>query len=62
MTQIMHFDEWNEQKKSLHSDGHIPRISEGSVYWCGFGENVGVEINGKKMRCFRDRCWFIKVE
>ena len=41
------FDEWNGVKKSLHRLAKLPRISEGDVYWCGFGENVGVEINGK---------------
>ncbi len=42
-----HFDEWNEIKKNMHRLGHLPKVSEGSVYWCGFGENVGIEINGK---------------
>ncbi len=41
------FDEWNGRKKKMHMSAHMPRISEGEVYWCGFGENVGVEINGK---------------
>ena len=30
-----------------------PKINEGDVWWCGFGENVGVEINGKSSRFSR---------
>ena len=41
------FDEWMKQKEHLHSTGGIPVIKEGEVWWCGIGENVGVEINGK---------------
>ncbi len=47
MAETKHFDEWNEVKKNMHSAAYLPRVSEGDVYWCGFGENVGVEINGK---------------
>ena len=47
MTGDKRFDEWNRVKQSLHRLAKLPRISEGDVYWCGFGENVGVEINGK---------------
>ncbi len=31
----------------MYGAAHDHIISEGEVYWCGFGENVGVEINGK---------------
>ena len=41
------FDEWIKLKSQLHFNGKLPRISEGEVWWCSFGENVGVEINGK---------------
>lgn len=41
------FDEWNTIKKRMHAASNMPRIKEGEVYWCGCGENVGVEINGK---------------
>lgn len=42
-----HFDEWMELKEELHFNANIPRILEGEVWWCSFGENIGVEINGK---------------
>lgn len=41
------FEEWIVVKRELHEAGNMPNIREGDVYWCGFGENVGVEINGK---------------
>ena len=41
------FGEWIELKEKLHYVGRVPAISEGEIWWCGFGENVGVEINGK---------------
>lgn len=42
-----HFDEWIELKETLHFNAKAPRILEGEVWWCSFGENVGIEINGK---------------
>ena len=42
-----HFWEWIEVKEDLHFNARVPRISEGEVWWCSFGENVGIEINGK---------------
>lgn len=42
------FDGWIIQKKTL--DGRSsgpPFISEGDIWWVGFGENVGGEICGK---------------
>ena len=41
------FDEWNELKKELHNSNSMPRIKEGDIWWCSFGENIGEEINGK---------------
>ena len=41
------FGEWIEVKEKLHNVARVPVINEGDVWWCGFGENVGVEINGK---------------
>ena len=41
------FGEWIELKEKLHNTARLPRILEGEVWWCAFGENVGVEINGK---------------
>lgn len=41
------FDHWIGVKRHLHQANRLPHISEGEVWWCGIGENVGVEINGK---------------
>ncbi len=41
------FDDWNIEKKRLHSFGRCPDIKNGEIWWCSMGENVGVEINGK---------------
>ena len=41
------FTEWIVQKEFLHDKAKQPLISEGEVWWCAVGENVGVEINGK---------------
>ena len=42
-----HFIEWINLKEKLHFNARVPRILEGEVWWCSFGENIGVEINGK---------------
>lgn len=47
------FGEWIDLKEKLHFNARIPRILEGEVWWCSFGENVGVEINGKSQRFTR---------
>lgn len=41
------FNEWIEVKAKMHDAALMPKIREGEIYWCGFGENVGIEINGK---------------
>lgn len=41
------FDDWIGVKKSVHFGGKMPSISEGEVWWCAIGKNVGIEINGK---------------
>ncbi len=48
-----HFEEWINLKEKLHFNAKIPKILEGEVWWCSFGENVGVEINGKSTRFTR---------
>ncbi len=48
-----HFDEWIKLKEKLHFGHSVPKISEGDIWWCGCGENVGVEINGKNTRFSR---------
>ena len=49
----MLFDQWIQVKKKLHFGGRTPRIRQGEVWWCSFGENVGIEINGKGSRFTR---------
>ena len=41
------FEEWIKVKEKLHFGEATPRISEGDIWWCSCGKNVGVEINGK---------------
>ena len=38
---------WTWLKSDLHIQAHIPKISEKDIWWASFGENIGVEINGK---------------
>ena len=42
-----HFKEWIDLKEKLHFSNSLPKIKEGEIWWCSYGENVGVEINGK---------------
>ena len=48
-----HFDLWIKVKENLHNNAKLPRIREGEIWWCSFGENVGTEINGKNERFTR---------
>lgn len=41
------FRGWIKVKEKLHYSNSTPRITEGDIWWCSCGENVGVEINGK---------------
>jgi len=42
------FSEWMDLKRRIdENDPKPPFISEGDLWWCATGENVGVEINGK---------------
>lgn len=42
-----HFNKWNQEKQRLHTKGRQPQVNDGEIWWCGIGENIGVEINGK---------------
>ena len=44
---IKRFNEWIKLKKILHDRNRKTGFKEGEIWWCGCGENVGVEINGK---------------
>lgn len=50
---IEKFDDWISVKKQLHSASRAPYIHEGEIWWCGCGQNVGIEINGKGQRFAR---------
>lgn len=41
------FQEWILLKEKLHFNNSRPKIKERDIWWCSFGENIGVEINGK---------------
>jgi mRNA interferase MazF len=42
------FLEWIGIKQNLDDREHQPPlISEGDLWWCAVGENVGIEVNGK---------------
>ncbi len=42
-----HFKEWMGVKEKLHNRTRVPNITVGEIWWCGVGENVGTEIDGK---------------
>ncbi len=45
---IKRFLEWFgiKEKIHIHAGGYFD-FREGEVWWCGVGENIGIEINGK---------------
>ena len=48
------FLEWIGLKKKLHHNNHKPPyVSEGDMWWCSLGDNVGSEINGKSKQFSR---------
>ncbi len=50
------FQDWIKVKEGLHEGDALRTIKEGEIWWCGVGENVGVEINGKGMICENCYC------
>lgn len=42
-----HFQKWIRLKEKIHFKHAVPKITEGDIWWCSCGENVGIEINGK---------------
>jgi mRNA-degrading endonuclease toxin of MazEF toxin-antitoxin module len=44
---IKNFDGWNEVKKKLNETVSMKFFSEGEVWWCSTGVNIGVEMDGK---------------
>lgn len=41
------FNRWNKHKKMLNFRDRKPNIRTGEIWWCGTGQNIGIEINGK---------------
>ena len=41
------YKKWMPVKSRIHYNGKFRTFSEGQIWWCVLGENVGVEINGK---------------
>ena len=42
------FAQWIRLKEDIHNKDRLVLYSEGEVWWCVCGENVGAEINGKQ--------------
>lgn len=38
---------WFMLKIRIHSSGKEKPFKEAEIWWCNFGENIGVEVNGK---------------
>ena len=41
------YKKWMPVKADTHNAGNCRTFSEGQIWWCIWGENVGTEINGK---------------
>lgn len=62
MSIVKRFLEWIGLKEKLHgSIAKSPLFKEGEVWWCSFGENVGVEVNGKGNKFSRPAVVFKKL-
>jgi len=45
---VNRFLEWIGVKQKLAEREYVPPfLREGDLWWCGVGENVGIEVNGK---------------
>jgi len=46
---IKKFSEWIKVKEKLHNieENKVPFFKEGEIWWCGIGDNIGSEVNGK---------------
>ena len=59
---VKRFLEWIGLKEKLHRNPHItPLFKEGEVWWCSFGENIGIEVNGKGVKFSRPALVFRKL-
>ena len=47
---LKHVLEWIGLKQKLDAqEYHPPLTTEGDLYWCMIGENVGIEVSGKSI-------------
>ena len=44
---LKQFQKWILKKEELHNRTKIPNFKEAKIWWCGIGDNVGDEENGK---------------
>lgn len=59
---VKRFAEWVALKESLHNRNHkIPHVSERQLWWVGFGENIGSEIDGKSAKFSRPAIIYKKL-
>jgi mRNA interferase MazF len=59
---IKRFLEWIGLKERLHGAIHKPPLfKECEVWWCSFGENIGIEVNGKGAKFSRPAIIFKKL-
>ena len=56
------FNRWNIVKQKLHLLNNIPLITEGEMWWCAVGKNIGVEIMGKNVAFSRPVIIFKKLD
>ncbi|MET0155775.1 MAG: type II toxin-antitoxin system PemK/MazF family toxin [Rickettsiales bacterium] len=47
------FDGWNKKKQEIDAQIKPPFFSEGQIWWCSVGLNVGYEILGKSVQYSR---------
>lgn len=53
--------QWFCLKLKVHKRGQSVLFKEGEVWWCNFGENIGVEVNGKNAPFSRPALVFKKL-
>lgn len=44
-----HWQDWILLKATRHDANQVRTITEGEIWWCAVGENIGIEINGKSV-------------
>ena len=47
------FTEWERLKQHLHHHVQAPHFSQGEIWWCSIGVNIGHEQDGKHERATR---------